>query len=337
MSRFAMKALTTRLAAGLVGLCLSMPAMSATLSFALFGDVYMTPEHQGYLKGMLNDMAKKNEALAIFTGGLKPSEQSCQDQHLFAAYPILAKAPLPTIYVPGDPEWIRCTGFLPETRLALLRKTYYSNDRSLGDPSLALTRQSEHPELMRWQTGPALFTTLNITGDNNHWGRNTDPGTEYQDRNRAGLNWLRESFQAARDGGIHVLVIAMHGDPEFDNPGVSESSTGYKALLDLLKSETEAFPGKVLLAHGGSGVHRIDHPLLDANNLPLQNFTRVSTYGALQQGWVQVHVEKNEKATDGDPVSYMIFRFESFPWPPLRYDEGGSDTASDAPTTAPLQ
>lgn len=334
MTQRAMNPITSRLAVGLIGLCLALPSMSATLSFALFGDAHTTAENQGYLMGMLNDMAKKNEALAIFTGGLKPAEQRCEDQNLLAAYPVLAKAPLPTVYVPGDSEWIRCKGFPPETRLALLRKTYYSTDRSLGDPSLALTRQPDHPELMRWQAGPVLFTTLNITGDNNHWGSNADPSTEYLGRNNAGLAWLRESFQAARDADIHVLVIAMHGDPEFDNPGISESPKGYKALLDLLKSKTDAFPGQVLLAHGGSGVHRIDHPLLDASNLPLQNFTRVSTYGALQQGWVQVRVEKNEKATDGDPTSYMLFRFESFPWPPLSHE----DSASDAPASAaPLQ
>ena len=335
--RHANHLLIARLTASMIALCLALPTWSATLSFALFGDVHMTPAHQGYLKGMLDNMAKKNEALAIFTGGLKSAEQSCQDQNLLAAYPVLVKAPLPTIYIPGDAEWLRCTGFSQEAQLALLRKTYYSSDRSLGDPSLALTRQPDYPELMRWQTGPALFTTLNITGDNNQWGSKTDPSTEYQNRNNAGLSWLRESFQAARDANINVLVIAMHGDPEFDNPGVSQSPKGYTALLDLLKAETEAFPGQVLLAHGGSGVHRIDHPLLDANNLPLQNFTRVSTYGALQQGWVQVFVEKNGKAADNDPVNHMLFRFESFPWPPLSYDDGSDDGASNAPVSAPIQ
>lgn len=336
MSRHLLK-LRTTLTALVASLSLCAPVQAASLSFALFGDVYMTPEHQGYLKGMLDDMASKNEALAIFTGGIKPAEQGCQDNNLLAAYPLFAKAPLPTVYVPGDADWISCVKFSPEERLNLLRKTFYQSDRSLGEPSLSLTRQADNPELMRWQTGPALFVTLNVTGDNNRWGQKTDATAEYQTRNSADIDWLREAFQIARDGGISMLVIVMHGDPEFDNPGASESSKGYKPLLDLLKSETETFPGQVLLVHGGSGVHRIDHPLLNASNLPYQNFTRVGTYGALQQGWVEVRVEKNDKAGD-DPVKRTEFHFESFPWPPLSHDDTeAADGSSTAPVTKPLQ
>lgn len=304
----------------LTSLCVGA-AQAASLSFALFGDVYMLPEHQGYLKGMLDDMAQKNEALAIFTGGLKPAEQSCQDSNLLAAYPLLSKAPLPTIYVPGDADWALCARFAPEERLNLLRKTYYQSDRSLGDPSLPLVRQPLYPELMRWQTGPALFVTLSVTGDNNRWGNKNDASQEFNDRSDADLEWLREAFTKARESEITMLVIVMYGDPEFDQPGVSEPSRGYVPVLNLLKSETEVFPGQVLLVHGGGGVHRIDHPLINpANNLPYQNFTRVSTYGALQQGWVEVRIERNSKAGD-DPVRRTEFKFESFPWPPLSLDE----------------
>ncbi len=319
-------------------LLLSAPAFSAPLKFALFGDVYMTGEHQGYLKGMLDDMARKNDALAIFTGGLKPIEQECQDNVLLAAYPVLASAPLPTIYVPGDAEWTRCTKLAPEDRLNLLRKTYYQNERSLGETSIVLTRQAQYPELMRWQRDAALFVSLNVTGDNNHWGNKAEGSSEYQSRNSANLDWLREAFQTAREGGIGMLVIVMHGDPEFDNPGISEAAKGYRALLDLLQSETASFPGQVLLVHGGNGVHRIDHPLLDANGLPLQNFTRVGTYGALQQGWVEVRVEKNTQADN--PVNQTELRFESFPWPPLSHDSPDDQSttgAITAPVTNPLQ
>ena len=309
----------TRLAVCLLGVALMSTAQAANLSFALFGDVYMTPEHQGYLKGMLDDMAKKNEALAIFTGGIKPVEQGCQDNNLLAAYPIFAKAPLPTIYVPGDADWVLCAKFSPEERLNLLRKTFYQSDRSLGDPSLPLTRQAQYPELMRWRIGPTLFVTLNVTGDNNHWGQKAEASTEYQNRNTASLEWLNEAFQTARADYISMIVIVMHGDPEFGNLDKSSVAKGYLPLLDLLKSETETFPGQILLVHGGSGVHRIDHPMLNANNLPYQNFTRVGTYGALQQGWVQVRVEKNSQ-TDSNPVTRTEFRFESFPWPPLEHD-----------------
>ena len=306
-----------RLTSVLTAFFLAFPAAGQTLSFGLLGDVYMTPEHQGYLKGMLDDMANKGESLAIFTGGLKPVEQGCQDSHLLAAYPVFAKAPLPTFYIPGDADWILCTKFAPEERLNLLRKNYYQSDRSLGDPSLPLIRQALHPELMRWESGPALFVTLNVTGQNNHWGTREDASVEYTERNAAGLAWLSEAFERAREAKLNMLVIVMYGDPEFSQPGVSEPSRGYLPLLQQLKTETESFQGQVLLVHGGGGVHRIDHPLINpSNNLPYQNFTRVETYGALQQGWVRVSIERNSKAGD-DPIRRTEFKFESFPWPPL--------------------
>ena len=314
---------THKLAAWLAAVCLALPvapAVAEIMSFGLLGDVYMTKEHEGYLKGMLDDMADKNESLAIFTGGIKSAEQGCQDSALMAAYPIFAKAPLPTFYVPGDADWLLCAKFVPEERLNLLRKTYYQSDRSLGDPSLPLVRQATHPELMRWESSPALFVTLNVTGENNHWGTKDEASIEYTERNDAGIAWLKDAFARAREAKLNMLVIVMYGDPQFSQPGLSEPSPGYLPLLQTLQTETGSFAGQVLLVHGGSGVHRIDHPLNNPeNNLPYQNFTRVETYGALQQGWVQVRIERNDKAGD-DPVRRTEFKFESFPWPPLSLD-----------------
>lgn len=312
---------TLRLALFVTALSLMLPlqARSATLSFGLFGDVYMTTAHQGYLKGMLDDMADKNEALAIFTGGIKPAEQGCQDNHLLVAYPVFAQAKLPTFYIPGDADWALCAKYAPEDRLNLLRKTYYQSDRSLGDPSLPLSRETNYPELMRWQTGPAVFVTLNVTGNNNRWGNKAESTDEFQARNSAGMAWLQDAFTRTRQEELDILVIVMYADPVFEQSSGKDVLKGYQPLLDLLKTEVSSFKGQVLLVHGGSGVHRIDNPLLNDSNLPYQNFTRVETYGAMQQGWVQVEVV-NHKKTGNDGVSRTEFRFESFPWPPLTLD-----------------
>lgn len=314
----------------MVILSFNPPATASNLVFALFGDVYMTPEHQGYLKGMLDDMASKGSELAISTGGIKPADQSCQDKTLLATYPIFAAAPLPTFYVPGDADWAQCGqaasgGFVPEERLNLLRKTFYQSDRSLGEPQLPLVRQTGYPEHMRWRSGPALFISLNVPGPSIKGSKSSEDAQSLQNRTHAVLSWIKEAYAEARQQDISMLVMVMHADP---NLSTSETANALPSspLSDLLKSETEEFPGQVLLVHGGSGVHRIDHPLMNQNNeLPLQNFTRVETYSALQQGWVQVRIERNKKAGD-DPVHRTEFLFESFPWPPL--DLGGEEEAT---------
>lgn len=329
MIRFSsLKSLINRAFLGvLLGAALTAPhqVLADTLSFALFGDVYMTPAHQGYLKGMLDDMADKNAKLAVFTGGLKPAEQACQDNNLLAAYPIFAKAPLPTFYIPGDAEWVLCAKFSPEERLNLLRKTFYQSDRSLGTPSLPLVRQSDYPELMRWQIGPAVFVTLNVTQNDTKKPLKAETADTYLELNAASLAWLQEGLRVARENSTHMLVIVVHEDPGLDIQTEDQIPKAYQPFVNLLKSEVPSFPGQILLVHGGNGVHRIDHPLLNDHDLPYQNFTRVETYGALQQGWVQVRIERNEK-NDNNPVTRTEFNFESFPWPPLK---SLSDDAAD--------
>lgn len=313
---------------------LSHSVWASSLTFALFGDVYMTPEHQGYLKGMLADMASKGSDLAISTGGLKPADQSCQDKNLLAAYPVFAAAPLPLFYVPGDAEWLLCGksangNYAPEERLNLLRKTFYQSDRSLGQKSLPLIRQADYPEHMRWQSGPALFITLSSPADIRFDRKNAEAAQSVQNRTDAVISWIKEAYSEARKQDISMLVMVMPREVNFD--AVDPKAQGDKNLLaDLIRSETTEFPGQVLMVHGGNGVHRIDQPITNPDNeLPLQNFTRVETYGALQQGWVQVRIERNKKSGD-DPVHRTEFHFESFPWPPLdmETEEEVSKTAS---------
>ena len=305
----------------LVSLAFSQTASASSLVFALFGDVYMTPQHQGYLKGMLDDMARKGSELAISTGGIKPADQGCQDKNLLATYPVFAAAPLPTFYVPGDADWAICGqtaggNFVPEERLNLLRKTFYQSDLSLGEPQLPLVRQADYPEHMRWRSGPALFISLNVPGSHSKETKPAEDAQSLQHRTDAVLSWIKAAYSEARQQEISMLVMVMHGDPDLSAP--EAASTQPRApMTDLLRSETEGFPGQVLLVHGGNGVHRIDHPLTNqSNEMPLQNFTRVETYSALQQGWVQVRIERNKKSGD-DPVDRTEFLFESFPWPPL--------------------
>lgn len=47
----------------------------------------------------------------------------------------------------------------------------------------------------------------------------------------------------------------------------------------------------MLLIHGDSHTHRVDHPFLDEHGVPYPNFTRLETFGSPDIGWVRVVVD----------------------------------------------
>jgi len=87
-------------------------------------------------------------------------------------------------------------------------------------------------------------------------------------------------------------------------PMVDYQDFAAKALRD----ETLAFAGEVVVVHGDSHWHRVDHPLLDpASRKPLANFTRIETYGSPRLGWVTLHIDASRPGA---------IRITAHPYPP---------------------
>jgi hypothetical protein len=163
---------------------------------------------------------------------------------------------------------------------------------------------------VRWQAGAVLFVGMNVPGSNNNWfGTTKDlgPSAEYLDRAGANRAWLASSFAVARERKLPGIVVVIQADPEFEAHHAEVGKPdGYAKFVGQLRSETMAFPGKVVLVHGDTHFFRIDQPLKNPETgETLRNFTRVETYGSPTMGWVKGTVDA------ADP---QLFRFEARPY-----------------------
>ncbi|MBA2471351.1 MAG: hypothetical protein H0V41_03575 [Pseudonocardiales bacterium] len=224
----------------------------------------------------------------------------------------------PVVYLPGDNDWTDCDR--PKTlygkvsdsndRLAYERALYYPTDRSLGQRTIAQIRQSAaYPENVRWSRGPVTYIGLNIPGSDNNFAVATADGklpdgppaqgqAEYKARNAANLEWLRAGFDAAKAAhskGVMIVIQADMWDP-------TATVTHFADTKAELARQSIAFDGKVILVNGDSHSFEMDKPLTDATTTPagfpdpkvIENFTRVTTFGEVQNHWVSATVDPKD-------------------------------------------
>jgi hypothetical protein len=318
----------------------SVAQNSGPLEFGLIGDM---PYDGGQEKEFVHLMKSLNAADLAFVvhdgdfwwdgnqwteaaGGLPP----CADETFQNRLSLAQSSRHPFVFVVGDNEWVDCHRAKPRTydpfeRLAKLRQMFFQGDRSLGQRSMPLTRQSEDPryanyrENVRWTYGGALFVTLHVVGSNDNFGRTATMDAEHAERTVANLAWMRQSFDlAARNGNRAVMLIAQ-ANPRFESswpPDMQQRymlaglglkspekrlATGFDEFLAALEKETLAFGKPVVYVHGDSHLFRIDKPLVGTNSRrSIENFTRVETFGYPYTHWVRGII---------DPSDPNIFRF----------------------------
>jgi hypothetical protein len=278
----------------------------ADFTFALLGDTPYGAGEESQFANMLQDINRSDVAFAVHVGDFKNGLTSCSDQVFEQRHALFDASHHPFIYIPGDNEWTDCHrlfagGYDPLERLAALRARFFSSANSLGKMPLKLLRQSDDPaaprfpEHMRWAYGGVQFVALNFPGGDN----NSRMPQEAATRTAAALTWLRQTFVEARSRNAPGVVVLMQANPflRSGNP-----RRGYEALLAALAHESMNFPGSVLLGHGDTHIHRIDHPLKDpATGNAIANFTRAEVFGSPDVNWLQVRVTEN-----GNRVQYSI-------------------------------
>lgn len=297
-----------------VALCGWSAFISAeTWHFALIGDTPYSDYERTELPRMLDDIANSRVDFVAHIGDFKHGKDRCDDSLFQDRWQLFNSSHVPFIFVPGDNEWTDCSrqsngNYDPLERLNKLREIFWKEPHSLGQKKLPLERQpGSYPEHSRFRLGPVLFVTLNLPGDNNHWGMTTEPSSEFVARNPVVLDWVKESFTRARREKLAGIVLLFQANPGFKHFSQGFPHRGYRDFLEAVLKETAGFKGQVVLVHGDTHISRIDQPMRDRTGKTLTNLTRVETFGYPLMGWTQGIIDTENPG---------LFRFEPHPWPP---------------------
>jgi len=321
--------------------CTMMPTDSQPIrDFALIGDMPYDGRQEREFRTLLDDINRARLAFVVHDGdfwwdgiawkesteGFKP----CADETFADRLALTKRSSHPYILVPGDNDWADCyraqpAGFDPMERLDKLRRMFFAGDRSLGQQTMALTRQSSnrkfaaYRENVRWVYQNVMFVTLHIIGSNNNRGRTPEMDGEFEQRSAANLAWMKEAFALATRNGNRGIMIIAQANPRFETrwparrqgqymlDGLkmkgpeTRRSTGFDTFLDALEQETLGFARPVVYVHGDTHLFRVDKPLLGSKSRRvIENFTRVETIGYPDTHWVRVTI---------DPDDPNVFRF----------------------------
>jgi hypothetical protein len=251
------------------------PPSAAAFDIGLIGDTGYNGAEDATLLRVRAQMAKSKLAFVAHDGDTKPQSMPCTDTRDKAVYNVFNGFSQPFIYTPGDNEWTDCTSSL--TRIASIRKNFFSTATSLGTARIPLTRQKTYVENARWTQGGVVFATLDVPGPT---GKSSSAG-ETSARHSANVAWLNAAFDQAEATKAPAVMIIWQDDP-FN--GSSDSS-----LVATLKSRTTRFAKPVVLVHGDSHSFTLDHPWPTVGN-----FTRLETYGdSGTNKWVKATVDPN--------------------------------------------
>ena len=281
----------------------SAPLPPGCFAFGVFGDGPYRAWEEGRFRRVIQDVDRSDIAWLLHVGDI--FWYPCSDEHYDKLHATLNAIQHPVIYTPGDNEWADCHegiegDYPPLDRLAQLRRTFYpAPTRSLGARPMRVVSQSENPafaefvENARWVKGGFVCATLHMVGSGN--GSETFPGRSALDdsslarRVAAAQAWLGEAFAIARRDSLHGVIIAMHSDPGL---GARVPWPGYGDIAQRVKEFALHFDGEVVLIHGDAHTYVVDHPIWDPPHpKPIQNFTRIGTFGSPDIGWVRVVVD----------------------------------------------
>jgi hypothetical protein len=237
-------------------------AGTAAFRIGLIGDTGYTAGDDGNLLKVRASANAAGLAFVVHDGDIQKGATPCSDSRLRSVKGVFNGFGT-LVYTPGDNEWQDCpngSGWLAD-----IRRTFFATGSSLGLHPIGQARQGGSPENARWERGGVVFATLDVPGPNGGGPVGAD------------LAWLDAAFDRAAAARAAAVMIIWQDDPT-DNGSSA-------ALVAKLKSRTAAFGRPVVLVHGDTHVHRLDHPWKDVPNL-----TRLETYPGSTTQWVEATV-----------------------------------------------
>jgi hypothetical protein len=257
------------------------PLPDGKVAFGILGDTPYSENEIRKLDGLIGRINAQDLAFVVHVGDIGTSArmQACSDAWLEARRGQFAKIRHPFVLLPGDNEWTDCAkhGMDPLSRLAAWRRLF-----CVEVGGLALERQPEHCENVRWQAGGMAFIGLNVPG-----GGSPDLGDA---RMAATLEWLDESLSLAESRDPRRIIVFLHADPRFERIGRTDA---YARLRGVLATHSAWFKERLVMVHGDTHVYRDDEPHPGLRRVqvwgsPLVSWLRVSLAGKrlrVESGW----------------------------------------------------
>lgn len=282
------------------------------VTIVAIGDMPYRPKDIAPFEALLGEINAIGPDVTIHVGDIKGGGSPCTDALFEEQRDYMDSVAGLLVYTPGDNEWTDCHrksagGYDPQERLSVLRKLFFSTDKSRGEKPMTVVRQADidpdYPVLVenvRWQMNGVRFVTAHIVGSNN--GLNSDvPGArdEYVARDAANGKWIRDSFAVARSEVAAAVVLAFQADP-FLTFGIGG---GFRNTLAAISDGVERFEGPVLVIMGDGHVYTIDTPFHDRQGRIRENVVRLSVPGAADIRAVRIRI---------DPEAPQMFTFETF-------------------------
>lgn len=271
-----------------------------SFTFAALGDAPYNWNERDAMVRMLDGFSRESVAFAVHIGDIKSGHSDCSDATYADRLKLLDDTPVPLILIPGDNDWTDCDrptsgSWVPEERLAKLRKVFFSQPESLGRQRMPVERQPITaagccPENVRWWRDGIQFIGLHVVGSTNNRGTGQDPKPEFEARNGANVHWLKESFAMARTRGAAGIVLFIHANANIERVG--RFHRAYVDVLETLRDETVLFGQPVLLVHGDTHRFQTDRPWWQAKTrVGIPNLQRVEVPGSPTVAWVPVRVD----------------------------------------------
>ena len=284
-------------------------AQLAGFRFLATGDVPYTAEEEAKYRELLGQAAKEGFAFLMHVGDTKAQATPCTDEEALKIRDLFAQYPTPVVYTMGDNEWTDCheVGADPLQRLAQLRQLIFKDEAVLRLNQLGVERQNQNPafasyvENYRFTKSNVLFIVVHVVGSGNNR-RTDDPPSmqEFEQRNRANLAFLEESFSIALAQDVAGVSIVIHANPDFEGA----AGAGFHDFITTVREFLDRYRKPVICVHGDSHYFRIDKPLRSAEtNSRYLHFTRVEVFGSPDVAGLEVKV---------DPATKEVFSYEPY-------------------------
>jgi len=286
-------------------------------TFIALGDMpYTLPDDYVRYERLIAAINQVNPSFSIFVGDTKSGATPCSDEYNQKVKDYFNQFKSPLIYSIGDNEWTDCHrplagSYDPIERLDSLRKTFFKTRKSFGKQQLELTRQSDidplhykYVENSFWISNQFLFVNLHIPGSNNNFERDDIAKAEYQERNKANVDWIQRAFALASSQGYLGIIFSYQADMFYSPSQATDADSGYRDTLRVLSKHAQEFKKPVLLIHGDSHRLILDQPLktLDQKNI-LENVMRLELMGDKQVQAVAIEVNpKSEQPFSFTPI-----------------------------------